>query len=130
MTTLSEIMTRDVFTTPRDTPVAEVAAVMLKGRFGSAVVIEGSVLMGIFTERDVLRAAAARADLNSSPVSEWMTNDPVTAAPEMNADEAAEVMMGQGFRHLPVVEGNRVTGIVSLRDIMRTRIRRPRDAGA
>jgi CBS domain-containing protein len=126
MTTLSEIMTREVFITTPDTPVADVAEAMLKGRFGSAVVTQGSLLMGILTERDVLRAAASRADLNSSPVSEWMTNDPVTSTPETNADEAAEIMMSQGFRHLPVVEGKIVTGIVSLRDIMRTHIRRPR----
>jgi len=125
MAILKEIMTGEVFTIARDASVAEVASSMLKGRFGSAVVMEGSWLSGIFTERDVLRAAAAGADLKSSPVSEWMTSDPVTAPPDMDADDAAEIMMTHGFRHLPVVEGNAVTGIVSLRDILRTRIRRP-----
>jgi CBS domain-containing protein len=125
MTTLREIMTAEVFTTTRDTSVAEVAGSMLRSQFGSAVVMEGSVLLGIVTERDVLRAAASGADLSSSPVSEWMTNDPVTANPDMDADDAAEVMMSQGFRHLPVVDGKSITGIVSLRDILRVRIRRP-----
>jgi CBS domain-containing protein len=54
-----------------------------------------------------------------------MTNDPVTADADMQADEATEVMMSRGFRHLPVVEGETLIGIVSLRDILRTRIRRP-----
>ena len=54
-----------------------------------------------------------------------MTGDPVTAGPDMDADDAAEIMMGQGFRHLPVVEGKTLLGIVSLRDILRVRIRRP-----
>lgn len=125
MTILKEIMTGQVFTTTSDTPVAQVAASMLKGRFGSAIVMEGSWLSGIFTERDVLRAAAAGSDLTSSPVSEWMTNDPVTADADMDADEATEIMMSRGFRHLPVVEGKTLIGIVSLRDILRTRIRRP-----
>lgn len=125
MATLKEIMTRDVFTTTGEASVAEVANSMVKGRFGSAVVMEGSWLIGIFTERDVLRAAASGANLTSSPVSEWMTGDPVTAGSDMDADEAAEIMMGQGFRHLPVVEGKTVLGIVSLRDILRVRIRRP-----
>ncbi|MGH2658412.1 MAG: CBS domain-containing protein [Actinomycetota bacterium] len=125
MATLKEIMTRDVFTTTGEASVAEVANSMVKGRFGSAVVMEGSWLIGIFTERDVLRAAASGADLTSSPVSEWMTGDPVTAGSDMDADEAAEIMMGQGFRHLPVVEGKTLLGIVSLRDILRVRIRRP-----
>jgi CBS domain-containing protein len=125
MATLKEIMTSDVFATTPSTSVADVAASMLKGRFGSAVVLEGSTLMGIFTERDVLRAAAARADLTSSRVADWMTGDPVTASPDMDAGEATEIMMSQGFRHLPVVDGNTIAGIVSLRDILRTRIRRP-----
>ena len=125
MATLKEIMTAEVFTTTRGTPVAEVARSMLKGQFGSAVVMEGSVLIGIFTERDVLRAAASGSDLTSSAVSEWMTSDPVTADADMDADEATEVMMSRGFRHLPVVEGKTLIGIVSLRDILRTRIRRP-----
>jgi CBS domain-containing protein len=125
MAILKEIMTGDVFTIGRDASVADVASSMLKGRFGSAIVMEGSWLTGIFTERDVLRAAAAGVDLTSSPVSEWMTSDPVTASPDMEADEAAEIMITNGFRHLPVVEGKSVSGIVSLRDILRTRVRRP-----
>ena len=125
MTVLKEIMTGEVFTTSSDAPVAQVAASMLKGRFGSAIVLDGSWLSGIFTERDVLRAAASGSDLTSSPVSEWMTSDPVTADADMDADEATEVMMSRGFRHLPVVEGKTLIGIVSLRDILRTRIRRP-----
>jgi CBS domain-containing protein len=125
MATLNEIMTREVFTTTGDVSVAEVANSMVKGRFGSAVIKEGSWLVGIFTERDVLRAAASGSDLTTSPVSEWMSRDPVTAGPDMDADDAAEIMMAQGFRHLPVVEGTTVLGIVSLRDILRVRIRRP-----
>jgi CBS domain-containing protein len=125
MAILKEIMTGDVFTTARDASVSEVAGSMLKGRFGSAVVMEGKRLSGIFTERDVLRAAASGADLTSSPVSEWMTNDPVTVDADMDSDDATEIMMSNGFRHLPVVEGQTLLGIVSLRDILRTRIRRP-----
>ncbi len=125
MAILKEIMTGQVFTTTSDTSVAQVAASMLKGRFGSAVVMDGSWLSGIFTERDVLRAAASGSDLTSSAVSEWMTNDPVTADADMDVDEATEIMMSRGFRHLPVVEGKTLIGIVSLRDILRTRIRRP-----
>jgi CBS domain-containing protein len=125
MPTLKEIMTPRVFETTRATPLAEVAESMLKGRFGSALVMEGSTLVGIVTERDVLRAAAARADMTTSKVADWMTGDPVTAPADMEAGEAAEIMMSQGFRHLPVVDGNAVVGIVSLRDILRTRVRRP-----
>jgi CBS domain-containing protein len=124
MPTLAEIMTGDVYTTTTDASVAEVAANMLKGRFGSAVVMDGGWIVGMFTERDVLRAAASGIDPKTAVVSDWMTPDPVTAAPGMDADDAAEVMMTQGFRHLPVVEGSSLKGIVSLRDVLRVRIRR------
>jgi CBS domain-containing protein len=126
MPVLRDIMMREVFTTSRDASVAEVAERMLKGGIGSALVTEGSMLLGIFTERDVLRAAASGTDLTSSPVAGWMTEDPVTAEPDMDADDALQTMMSQGFRHLPVVEGNAIAGIVSLRDILSARIRRPR----
>jgi CBS domain-containing protein len=125
MPSLKEIMTNDVFTTSKDASVADVAGSMLKGRFGSAVVMDGSWLSGIFTERDVLRAAASGKDLTSAKVADWMTSDPVTVDGSMDADEAAQIMMSNGFRHLPVVEGQTLLGIVSLRDVLRTRIRRP-----
>jgi len=124
MPTVQEVMTQDVVTASADATVAEVAREMLKGLFGSVVVMDGSYLVGMFTERDVVRAAASGADLTASPISEWMTLDPVTTAPGIDAEEAAEIMMTQGFRHLPVVEGNTLLGIVSLRDLLSTRIRR------
>jgi CBS domain-containing protein len=71
MVRLAQIMTADVFTVAPDSPVAEAAA-MVKRRFGSAVVMYGQSLVGIFSERDVLRAAASGADLARSPVSRWM----------------------------------------------------------
>jgi CBS domain-containing protein len=124
MPALRDIMTRDVFTVARDTPVAEAAQAMVKGRFGSAIVKQGPMTVGIFTERDVLRAAASGEDLTASAVSKWMTPDPTTAGPDADSEEAAQTMLGGGFRHLPVVEGSEVAGIVSLRDVLSARIRR------
>jgi CBS domain-containing protein len=124
MVELAEIMTADVFTVAPHTPVAAVAAAMVKRRLGSAIVMQEQMLVGIFTERDVLRAAASGGDLARSPVSRWMTRDPETAAPDVDSEQAAEIMHGSGFRHLPVVEGNALVGIVSLRDLLSVRVRR------
>lgn len=124
MPTLGEIMTKDVSTADPSTPVAQVAETMVKGRFGSVVVIDGGWIAGIFTERDVLRAASSGSDLRSSPVSEWMTPDPMTVGSDVQADDALEIMAAQGFRHLPVVEGKTLLGVVSLRDVLSTKIAR------
>jgi CBS domain-containing protein len=124
MPIIREIMTADVFVTDPDATLTQVADEMLRRRFGSAVVSSGSMILGILTERDLLRAAAAGADVTSARVSEWMTADPITAEPTMDADEAIEVLMSHGFRHLPVLEGGALVGLVSLRDLVRTQIGR------
>ena len=104
---------------------SEAAAGMVRARVGSAVVMQGSFLAGILTERDVLRAAASAEDLRQSPVSAWMTIDPQHATPDTPAAEAAQIMLLNGFRHLPVVDGRQVLGVVSLRELFAARIRRP-----
>lgn len=124
MPRLGEIMTTEVFTTGPDATIAAAAEAMVKGRFGSAVVTRGSMIVGIFTERDALRAAAAGVDASSEPVSRWMTPDPVSGHPDLDSDEAAEIMLAQGFRHLPVVADEHLVGIVSLRDLLGTRLHR------
>ena len=123
---LRDIMTTKVLTASAERPVAEVTALMVKARVGSAVVLQGSWLAGILTERDVLRAAASRSDLTTSPVSQWMTRDPVTATPDTTVEEAAQLMLTNGFRHLPVVEGRSLKGVVSIRDVLASGIRRRR----
>ena len=124
MIQLRDIMTAEVLTISAERPVAEVTSMMVKVRVGSAVVMQGSWLAGILTERDVLRAAASGSDLTKSPVSEWMTNNPITATPDTTIGEAAEVMLTNGFRHLPVVEGRELKGMVSIRDVLASGIRR------
>jgi CBS domain-containing protein len=121
---LQDIMTTEVLTTSAERPVAEVTGMMVKARVGSAVVLQGSWLAGILTERDVLRAAASLSDLTTSPVSQWMTRDPLTATPDMTAEEAAQLMLTNGFRHLPVLEGRSLKGMVSIRDVLASGIRR------
>jgi CBS domain-containing protein len=125
MALLRDLMTTQVAATYPDTSVAEAAAAMVAASVGSAVVMQGSFLAGILTERDVLKAAASGTDLSAARVSDWMTPDPQSASPETSAAEAAQIMLMNGFRHLPVVDGRVVCGVVSLRDLFTARIRRP-----
>jgi CBS domain-containing protein len=124
--TLRELMNTRVATTTPGTPLSQAAAAMVDANVGSAVVLEGRFLAGILTERDVLRAAASGQDLSASLVSAWMTPDPHSASPDTSAEEAAQIMLLHGFRHLPIVDGRDVCGVVSLRDLFASRIRRPR----
>jgi CBS domain-containing protein len=124
MPALRDLMNTAVVRTSPDVPVAEAAAKMVAAGVGSAVVVQGTFLAGILTERDVLRAAASGEDLRLSAVSEWMTADPQSAGPDSTAEEAAQIMLLNGFRHLPVVSGREVCGVVSLRDLFAARIRR------
>ena len=96
---------------------------MFAGRAGSALVLEDGSLVGIFTERDILRALgdSSSADLaRISPVSKWMSRDPETIGPETVVAEALDRMLFGGFRHLPVLDGEAVVGMVSMRDLARS----------
>lgn len=121
---VGDLMRTEVVSATPEMPVAEAAERMVSRKVGSACVLEGSFLAGIITERDVLRAAGSGADLTISMVNEWMTPDPQFASPEMPVDDAAQIMVRNGFRHLPVLDGKHLCGIVSLRDLFAARIRR------
>jgi CBS domain-containing protein len=122
--TLRDVMNTAVVTTAPQTPLAQAAAAMVAAGVGSAVVMQGSFLAGIVTERDVLRAAASGEDLRDAAVSDWMTADPQSASPDTSPEDAAQIMLLNGFRHLPVVDGREVCGVVTLRDLFAARIRR------
>ncbi len=124
MAKIRDLMNTSVVSTAPVTSVAEAAAAMVAAGVGSAIVIQGSFLTGILTERDVLRAAASGQDLRASPVADWMTADPRSADPDASPEDAAQMMLLHGFRHLPIVDGRHVCGVVSLRDLFAARIRR------
>ena len=121
MATVGEIMTGSVFTIDPEMTVAEAATVMGERKIGSALVLEGERLAGIFTERDIVRALGEHFDAAGHPVSEWMTAEPTTVPPDTPIEEALRTMLDRGFRHLPVTDGDRVLGIVSMRDLSRAR---------
>jgi CBS domain-containing protein len=103
---------------PEDT-LGEVAERMTLQNVGAVAVKDNGRLIGILTERDLLKAMAARVHSSEARVRQWMTGDPVTASADTDVDEAARVMLEHGFRHLPVLDDNgRVVGIVSLRRVV------------
>jgi len=117
MQTVGDVMTSGVLRVTPTTTVAEAATMMGERRVGSALVMEDDNLLGIFTERDIVRALGQDFGAAERPVSEWMTPDPTTVPPETPASEALKTMLDGGFRHLPVSEGDSILGIVSIRDL-------------
>jgi CBS domain-containing protein len=109
-------MSRALVTIERDATLREAAQRMTDRRVGSALVMDGERLLGILTERDLLRAVA-RGSIEGS-VAECMTSHPETIEEADSLDHAAVLMLHGGFRHLPVVEGDHVVGMLSMRDLL------------
>src|SRR3954453_16929026 len=118
MTTVGEGMNRNLLTVDPHLSLHDAAARMSERGVGAALVISNDHVAGILTERDVLRAVAT-GGADGTHVAAWMTGDPEAVDVGEATGQAAAVMIHGGFRHLPVVEGDRPVGIVSIRDLMR-----------
>src|SRR5207244_8903004 len=121
------LTSRDLLAVAPEDTIGEAAQKMVDRGVGSAVVLDFGRLIGIFTERDLMRAVAGRVHSSEARVREWMTSDPVTVSESTPVEEAARTMLDQGFRHLPVVQDDRPVGIVSIRDIARWGVREAAD---
>ena len=121
MPTVADAMRQEFITVAPEDTLGEVAERMVEEKKGGAVVVmDYGRMIGILTERDLLRAIAYRVHTSEARVREWMTEDPITVPPETTLDEASQLMLDKNFRHLPVVEGGRVVGVVSLRRAVAT----------
>ena len=119
MATLSDVMRAEVIEVAPEDTLGEVAERMSAVNVGAVVVKDYGRLIGILTERDMLKAMAARVHTSDARVREWMTADPLTATAEMDVEDAAQVMLEHNFRHLPIVdETGGVVGLVSLRRVV------------
>jgi len=117
MAGLTDLMTSNVLTVAPEDTLGEAAAKMTERGVGAVIVADFGRMIGILSERDIMRAVAGRIHSSEARVREWMTADPITATPDTPIEEAGRTMLEHGFRHLPVVEGERAIGIVSIRDL-------------
>ena len=120
---LGDVMTRDLLTVAPEDTLGEAAGKMTDRGVGAALVMDFGRLVGILTERDLLRAVASHVHTSEVRVREWMTEEPITASEATPIRRGASLMLKRGFRHLPIVEGERTIGIVSLRDVVRETMR-------
>jgi CBS domain-containing protein len=110
---------RPVVTQPPTATVRQAARVMAERCIGAVPVVEGRNLIGIFTERDIVaKVVALGRDIDRSRLEEVMTRRPETVSTHCPLPEVLDVMINGGFRHLPVMSGGEVVGVVSMRDIL------------
>jgi len=119
-TTIKEVMSTSLVMTEPSTSVAQAATVMGASRVSALLVADAGTLVAIFTERDVLHALSQDFGAAETPISHWMTTNPVTTSPSASVEDGLHVMLSGGFRHLPVVETDgSLVGVVSIRDLGR-----------
>ncbi len=121
---IADVMSLRVVKVSPEDPVRLAIARMLEENIGSVAVSEGERLVGIFTERDVLRLAGEGPDFAEVKVGDVMTRNPVTISPDDEILAAAQLMSERRIRHLPIVQGENLLGIVGIREVMRTLVER------
>jgi CBS domain-containing protein len=105
------------------TSISDVVPVLAEKRIGAVLVLEGEQLVGILSERDVVRSLAKNADATLNlTAGDLMTHSPTTTSPNHSVAEAMEIMSDGRFRHLPVVEDGKLIGLVSIGDVVKARI--------
>lgn len=99
--------------------VLDVAQAMVDRNIGAVPVMRDGLLVGIFSERDLMRRVVVEGlDPRATLVNDVMTDDPLTVGPEESLETCLVLMRRHGFRHLPICQGKRLVGLVSLRDIL------------
>ncbi len=116
--TVATLMTEPVVTAGPDETLEAAARRMDEHRIGSVVVVDGARPVGIVTERDLLRATASSAHPATARVRDWMAADPECVDTDASVDQAWRQLADRGYRHIPVVAGDQLKGIISLRDLM------------
>jgi CBS domain-containing protein len=120
MTRIAEVLNnRRIFSVEGEQTVLEAARYMTEFNIGAVPVLRGGELAGIFSERDIMRRVVAGGRSPAfTKVAEVMTPRPFTLSPDDTLEKARFVMLEHGFRHLPVVDGARLAGIISLREVL------------
>ncbi|OFW63440.1 MAG: hypothetical protein A2135_03245 [Actinobacteria bacterium RBG_16_67_15] len=98
--------------------LGDVAVALVQDGVGSLGVIVDRQLVGIITERDLVRAVATGADPETELVADWMAEAPDTFSPDVEVEEAARWLLEVGYRHMPVMSDGELLGIVSIRDLL------------
>lgn len=114
---LKDIMTPNPVSCPSTTTVRDAARVMKERDIGNVIVLEGEQITGVLTDRDIVVRALAEGREPTTPIGEITSREVVTMSPDDDVTAAVETMRSRSIRRLPVVEGGRPVGIVSIGDL-------------
>lgn len=115
---IEERMNKNVLTASPEHTLEQAAEAMTERKVGSAVVVKDGKVVGIVTERDVMKAVARGLVPWNTKLSDIMTAEPLHTTSQATTEEASHIMLERGFRHLPVIDDEKLVGIVSLRDVL------------
>ena len=127
---VSDLQHHELFTAQADESLDVAADRMNWHQVGALPVLEGQHLAGIITERDITAAMAEGADPVITPVSDYMTPAPEVLRPDSDLADAAHLMLELGIRHLPIVRGGHLVGVLSIRDLLDVETHRADGGGA
>lgn len=113
-----DIMTTSVVSLSVEDTVVNAASIMKERNIGSVPVCQGSNVVGIITDRDItLKSVASGVNSSSQTVKEVMSSNPVVGSPDMSLDDASRIMSEQQIRRLPIVENQKLVGVIALGDL-------------
>jgi len=111
-------------TTSKETKIVDIAHILTKEKIGAIIIIEKEKVIGILSERDIVRAFTKKKSVRNTQVHELMTKKVITCSLEDNNEDLLTLMVTKKFRHLPVLEKNKLIGIVSIGDLVKDRTKR------
>jgi len=119
MQILALIKDQETYRADAEQTVLEVSQAMVDRNIGAVPVLRDGLLVGIFSERDLMKRVVAEGrDPRTTRLEEVMTEDPLTVAPDEAPSTCMQLMRRHGFRHLPICQGKQLCGIISLRDLL------------
>lgn len=120
VSTILQVKGNDVYSVKKETPLITALELMAEKRIGAVIVMENGKIAGIFSERDLAHKIAKTKDISLDiPVSELMTKDVFVVSPDESIDECMAIMTSTRIRHLPVIEDEKLVGLISIGDVVR-----------
>ena len=111
-------------TTSKETKIVNVAHILAKEKIGAIVILEKEKVIGILSERDIVRAFTQKKSVRNTKAQEIMTKNVFTCSLEDNNEVLLTLMVTKHFRHLPVLDKNKLVGVVSIGDLVKDRTKR------